>query len=106
MGASTTVARSVPFIALLFRNELFRSLLSRAHGNWHIESGYPTQANRRLEWGTQHLLQVWQRSKSAAHLFLSSLRFQFLRYLNVPTRCANFKHKKKVKKQCQQSTSL
>jgi hypothetical protein len=38
--------------------------------------------------------------------FLTSLRFHFLRYLNVPTRCANSNHNKKVKKQCQQSTSL
>ena len=27
---------------------------------WQIESHYPTQAKRRLEWGTQHLLPVWQ----------------------------------------------
>jgi hypothetical protein len=26
----------------------------------HIESHYPTQAKERLEWGTQHLLPVWQ----------------------------------------------
>src|ERR1700735_4991708 len=28
---------------------------------WHIESHYPTQAKVRLEWGTQHLLPVWQK---------------------------------------------
>jgi hypothetical protein len=32
-----------------------------ADGKWHFNSHYPTQANRRLEWGTQHLLPVWQR---------------------------------------------
>jgi hypothetical protein len=29
-----------------------------ADGTWHIESHYPTQAKRGLEWGTQHLLPV------------------------------------------------
>jgi hypothetical protein len=33
-----------------------------ARGKWHIESHYPTQAKRRLEWGTQHLLLVWKRT--------------------------------------------
>jgi hypothetical protein len=27
-------------------------------GKWHVESHYPTQAQRGLEWGTQHLLVV------------------------------------------------
>jgi hypothetical protein len=27
-----------------------------SNGKWHSESHYPTQAKRRLEWGTQHLL--------------------------------------------------
>jgi hypothetical protein len=31
-----------------------------ADGEWHFNSHYPTQANRRLEWDTQHLLPVWQ----------------------------------------------
>jgi hypothetical protein len=26
------------------------------NGKWHIESRYPTQAKRRLEWGTQHFV--------------------------------------------------
>ena len=30
------------------------------NGKWHIESRYPTQAKGRLEWGTQHLLLVWE----------------------------------------------
>jgi hypothetical protein len=30
-----------------------------ADGKWHINSHYPTQAKRRLEWGTQHLSPVW-----------------------------------------------
>jgi hypothetical protein len=30
-------------------------------GKWHIGSHYPTQAKVRLEWGTQHLLPVWQK---------------------------------------------
>jgi len=30
-------------------------------GRWHIESHYPTQANGRLEWGTQHSLPVWRK---------------------------------------------
>jgi hypothetical protein len=42
----------------------------------------------------------------AGFSLLTSLRFHFLRYLYVPTRCANPIHNKKVKKQCQQSTSL
>ena len=29
-------------------------------GMWHIEIHYPTQAKGRLEWGTEHLLPVWQ----------------------------------------------
>jgi hypothetical protein len=32
-----------------------------ANGKWPIESHYPTQAKERLEWGTQHLLPVWQK---------------------------------------------
>ena len=31
------------------------------NGKWHIGSHYPTQAKVRLEWGTQHLLPVWQK---------------------------------------------
>jgi hypothetical protein len=31
-----------------------------ANRRWHIDSHYPTQAKGRLEWGTQHLLPVWQ----------------------------------------------
>ena len=31
-----------------------------ANGRRQIESRYPTQAKVRLEWGTQHLLPMWQ----------------------------------------------
>jgi hypothetical protein len=34
-----------------------------ANWKWHIESHYPTQANRRLEWGTQRLLPVGPKKK-------------------------------------------
>jgi hypothetical protein len=36
-----------------------------ADEKWHFNSHYPTQANRRLEWGTQHLLPVWQKLRCA-----------------------------------------
>jgi hypothetical protein len=29
-------------------------------GKWHIEGRYPTQAKKRLEWGTRHLFSVWR----------------------------------------------
>jgi hypothetical protein len=32
--------------------------------NWRFDIGYPTQAKVRLEWGTQRLLQVWQRTNA------------------------------------------
>jgi hypothetical protein len=32
-----------------------------ANGKWPIGSHYPTQAKVRLEWGTQHMLRVWQK---------------------------------------------
>jgi hypothetical protein len=42
--------------------ELFYFLwVAVTDGRWLIESHYPTQAKRRLEWGTQHLLPVWQK---------------------------------------------
>jgi hypothetical protein len=31
-----------------------------ADEKWYIKGHYPTQAKRRLEWGTQHLSPVWQ----------------------------------------------
>jgi hypothetical protein len=36
-----------------------------ADGKWHFNSHYPTQAKVRLEWGTQHLLPVWQKLRRA-----------------------------------------
>jgi hypothetical protein len=36
------------------------SVCVRTLGKQQIESDYPTQAEVRLEWGTQHLLPVWQ----------------------------------------------
>jgi hypothetical protein len=32
-----------------------------ANWKWHIESPHPTQAKRRLEWGTQRLLPASQK---------------------------------------------
>ena len=34
-----------------------------ANGKWRIDSRYPTQAKERLEWGTHHLLLVWQKEE-------------------------------------------
>jgi hypothetical protein len=48
-------ANPVPYTQIVF---VWRSW---KNGKWHIESHYPTQAKRRLERGTQHLLPVWQK---------------------------------------------
>jgi hypothetical protein len=39
---------------------LFVPWMDVTNWNWQIEGRYPTQAKRRLEWGTQHLLPVRQ----------------------------------------------
>jgi hypothetical protein len=47
-----------------------------ADGKWHINSHYPTQAKRRLEWGTQHLLPVWQKlwwASPASHALIQRM---------------------------------
>ncbi len=58
-------------------SRLWHSLWTKVHrkfengdppnGKWHNGGHYPTQANGRLEWGTQYLLPVWKDYSDRVH---------------------------------------
>jgi hypothetical protein len=56
-----------------------------ANGRWHINSHYPTQANRRLEWGTQQLLPVWRANHVCLRANGSALSLVVLAMLSLCT---------------------